>query len=90
MARFRASGRRLTFALVNAHHGLMTDTPARIEEDLAHLTRMVEDLSDVVRAQGLQIDRLNRRLGALVEREAERQVAEGASIPLGDQRPPHW
>lgn len=68
----------------------MPQDNARIEEDLAHLTRMVEDLSDVVRAQGLQIDRLNRRIGALIEREAERQVAEGTSIPLSDQRPPHW
>lgn len=68
----------------------MTQTPPPLEEQIAHLTRMVEDLSDVVRTQGQQIDRLNRRVGALVEREAEREVGEGASVPIADQRPPHW
>ena len=29
-------------------------------------------------------------LGLLLEREAEREVAAGSSIPLADQRPPHW
>ena len=60
-----------------------------LEEGIAHLTRMVEDLSDVVTAQGREITRLQARIGMLMEREAERE-AEGGIIPLADQRPPHW
>ena len=60
-----------------------------LEEGIAHLTRMVEDLSDVVTAQGREITRLQARIGMLMEREAERE-AEGGAIPLADQRPPHW
>ena len=59
------------------------------QESIAHLTRMVEDLSDVVVRQGREIDRLSRRVGLLMEREAERE-AEGGTIPLADQKPPHW
>ena len=60
-----------------------------LEEGIAHLTRMVEDLSDVVTAQGREITRLQARIGMLMEREAERE-AEGGTIALADQRPPHW
>ncbi|WP_068302884.1 SlyX family protein [Pararhodobacter sp. CCB-MM2] len=61
-----------------------------LEERIAHLTRAVEDLSDIVRAQGTQLDRLTYRTGMLMEREAEREAAAGTEIPLADQRPPHW
>lgn len=62
---------------------------ARIEETLAHLLRVSDELSDIVARQTIEIDRLNRRVMALMEREAVREADEGA-IPLGDQRPPHW
>ena len=61
-----------------------------LEEGIAHLTRMVEELSDVVARQEHEIVRLKSRVGMLLEREAEREVADGSSIPLADQRPPHW
>ncbi len=60
-----------------------------LEERIAHLTRMVEDLSDVVTRHQAEIDRLSRRTGLLLEREAERD-ADGGAAPLADQRPPHW
>lgn len=60
-----------------------------LEERIAHLQRTVEDLSDVVTRQGAEIHRLSRRVGLLMEREAEREAADG-TIPLADQRPPHW
>ena len=68
-------------------HG-MTD-PTDIEERIAHLTRAVEDLSDIVTAQGREIEALNRRIGLLLAREAERE-ADAGTVPLADQRPPHW
>ena len=54
------------------------------------LTRTVEDLSDVVVEQTRRIERLERQLGLLMEREAEREVEGGGTIPLADQKPPHW
>lgn len=61
-----------------------------LEERIAHLTRTVEDLSDIVARQADQIDRLVRRTDLLTAREAEREADGGTSIPLADQRPPHW
>ncbi|PAU96837.1 SlyX family protein [Paracoccus salipaludis] len=60
-----------------------------LEERIAHLQRTVEDLSDVVTRQAAEVRALSRRVGLLMEREAEREAAEG-TIPLADQRPPHW
>ena len=63
-----------------------------LEERIAHLTAQVEDLSDVIARQANQIDVLERRVAMLLEREALRE-ADGdrdGSIPLADQRPPHW
>ncbi|MCL7464862.1 SlyX family protein [Phaeovulum sp. NW3] len=68
----------------------MQERIERAEEQIAYLTRMVEDLSDVVARQETEIARLTRRLGLLLEREAEREVDGGGTIPLADQRPPHW
>lgn len=68
----------------------MTDRITELEEEVAHLARVVEDLSEVVAGQAREIDRLRRRLGLLMEREAELEVAEGGTIPLADQKPPHW
>lgn len=62
---------------------------ARLEERVAHLMRSVDELSDVVAKQAVEIERLNRRVGLLMEREAERE-ADGGAIPLADQRPPHY
>ena len=69
----------------------MTDDRAdRIEEQIAHLARAVEDISQLVRAQGDRLDRLERQLARLLDREAEREAEAGGSVLLGDQRPPHW
>jgi len=62
----------------------------RLEEDVAHLTRAVEDLSEVVARQAGEIDRLARRVGMLLERDAEREADAGGSVTLADQKPPHW
>jgi SlyX protein len=66
----------------------MVDVTA-LEERIAHLLRAVDELSDIVAQQAVEVERLSRRVGLLMEREAERE-AEGGGIPLADQRPPHW
>jgi len=63
---------------------------ARLEEQIAHLTRVTDDLSEVVARQEREISRLSRLVGLLTEREAERESAEGGAVPLADQKPPHW
>jgi SlyX protein len=60
-----------------------------LEERIAHLTRAVEDLSDVVARQTGEIDRLTRLVGLLAEREAEREAGAG-DAPPANVRPPHW
>jgi SlyX protein len=61
----------------------------RLEEQIAHLTRVTDDLSEVAARQEREIARLSRLVGLLTDREAERE-AMGGAIPLGDQKPPHW
>ncbi len=61
-----------------------------LEEQIAHLTRTVEELSDVVARQETELALVTRRLAMLMEREATRELDAGGTVPLGDQRPPHW
>ncbi|WP_284263894.1 SlyX family protein [Roseicyclus amphidinii] len=61
-----------------------------LEERIAHLERAVDDLSEVVARQDAEIARLTRRVEMLMQREAEREVDAGGTIPLADQKPPHW
>ncbi|WP_435256736.1 SlyX family protein [Thioclava sp. FR2] len=65
------------------------DRTALLEERIAHLTRAVDDLSDIVTTQSKEIDRLTRLVALLVEREAERE-SQGFDAPAANQRPPHW
>ncbi len=60
------------------------------EELIAHLSRAVDDLSEVVARQAREIDLLTRRVALLLEREAHREADSGTGAPLADQRPPHW
>lgn len=60
-----------------------------LEERIAHLERMVEDLSDVVTSQGQEMTRLTRVVEALRERALAEGEADGGII-LGDERPPHY
>jgi SlyX protein len=69
----------------------MTETSIdRIEEQIAHLVRAVEDLSDLLRAEVARLDRLERQVALLLGREAEREADAGSAVLLSDQRPPHW
>ncbi len=62
----------------------------KLEEQIAHLARTVEDLSDVVARQDTEIALLTRRVQMLLEREATREQDGGGGIVLGDERPPHY
>ena len=61
-----------------------------LEERIAYLERTTDDLSEVVARQDAEIARLTRRVEMLMMREAEREFEQGGTIPLADQKPPHW
>lgn len=67
----------------------MADRQTRTEERIAHLERIVDDLSEVVARQGQALEAAERRLHLLLQREAERAGDEGGAV-FTDQRPPHW
>lgn len=62
----------------------------KLEEKIAHLERQVADMSDEVARHARELARLTRLVELLARREAERETDTGDSIPLADQRPPHW
>lgn len=66
------------------------DTIYPLEEKIAHLTRVVEDMSDIVARQESELALLTNRVRMLMEREASREADAGGSVTIGDQRPPHW
>ncbi|WP_207099579.1 SlyX family protein [Paracoccus shandongensis] len=69
------------------------DTHARfqqLEETLAHLTRVTDELHEVIARQDGEIALLTRRVEMLMRFAAEQQADAEGQIPLADQRPPHW
>lgn len=61
-----------------------------LEEKVAHLERANADLSDEVARHEKELRRLTRIVELLAGREAARESEAEGSIPLADQRPPHW
>lgn len=61
-----------------------------LEELTAHLARTVDELNEVVTRQAGEIDRLTHRVAMLMNRAAEAELAESGTVPLADQKPPHW
>ena len=62
----------------------------RLEEQIAHLTRALDDVSDTVARQDAEIAVLTRRVEMLMRREAERDEGAGGSVTVGNERPPHY
>ncbi|TMV09959.1 SlyX family protein [Ruegeria sediminis] len=61
-----------------------------LEEQIAHLIRTVDELSAVVAGQQDEIDRLERRVQMLMQREAARDQEGSGGVVFGDERPPHY
>ena len=60
------------------------------EEQLAHLTRSVDEMSDIIARQEKELALLTNQVRLLMEREQERQQDAGGHVVLGDERPPHY
>ena len=61
-----------------------------LEEQIAHLTRTVEELSDVVAKQDAEMRRLTGIVDLLAQRARDREADGGGGVILGDERPPHY
>ncbi|MFK7763701.1 MAG: SlyX family protein [Roseobacter sp.] len=61
-----------------------------LEEKIAHLTKTVDELSEVVARQEQEITTLTRRVVMLMQREGERDAHGTGGVVLGDERPPHY
>ena len=61
-----------------------------LEERIAHLTRTVDELNDIVTRQQADLDRLLRHVRLLMEREAQRDAEGTGGVILGDERPPPY
>ena len=66
------------------------DTIDKLEEQISHLMRTVDDLSDVVARQEGEIATLLRRVDMLMRREGERDAQQSGGVVVGDERPPHY
>ncbi|WP_435230970.1 SlyX family protein [Pseudopelagicola sp. nBUS_20] len=62
----------------------------KLEEQIAHLTHTLDELSDVIARQDTEIANLTQRVQMLMQREAAREAEGGGGIFLGDERPPHY
>lgn len=61
-----------------------------LEEQIAHLTRTVEELSDVVAKQDHELRAIAEIVEALAQRNRTREADGSGGIILGDERPPHY
>ncbi len=68
----------------------MTTDLIKLEERIAELSKVTDDLSAVVARQDAEIAVLQRRVQMLMEREAGREAEGGGGVVLGDERPPHY
>lgn len=68
----------------------MADDTTALTEHIAHLSRALDDLSEVVARQDTEIARLTRKVEMLVLREANRDADAPGGVVLGDERPPHY
>lgn len=62
----------------------------KIEERLAHLERLADELNEIVTRQTGEIDVLTRRVQMLMEREAAREADGGGGVVIAGERPPHY
>lgn len=68
----------------------MTDRTTELEEQIAHLSRTVDELSDVVAGQSTEIERLTRRVQMLMERAAEQESGGDGGVVIAGETPPHY
>ena len=66
------------------------ETNSRLTENeakISYLIKDIEDLSDIVAKQSRELEKLNKKVSFLIQKETERD--DISSVVLGD-KPPHW
>ena len=66
----------------NVTNSRLTENEAKI----SYLIKDIEDLSDIVAKQGLELEKINKKISFLIQKVTERDETSG--VVLGDQ-PPH-
>lgn len=66
------------------------DRITELEIQLAHATRLAEELSDIVAEQTKRLDLAERRIQMLMERAAEQEAQSLSGEIVGNQPPPHY
>ena len=56
------------------------------ETKISYLIKDIEDLSDIVAKQGLELEKINKKISFLIQKVTERDEISG--VVLGD-KPPH-
>ena len=67
----------------NSTNSRLTENEAKI----SYLIKDIEDLSDIVAKQSHELEKLNKKVSFLIQKETERDDISG--VVLGD-KPPHW
>ena len=67
----------------NSTNSRLTENEAKI----SYLIKDIEDLSDIVAEQGRELEKLNKQVSFLIQKETERD--DISVVVLGD-KPPHW
>lgn len=68
----------------------MSSEIENLEEKLAHLTKTVDEMSEVVARQDAEIAVLTRRVQMLMQRAAEAEAGEGGGVFIAGEKPPHY
>ena len=76
--------------IAGALRAAYVESMEKLEEQIAYLTRTVEQLTDVIARQDTELVLLKRRVQMLLAREADRESAGSGGVVLGDERPPHY
>ena len=70
-------------SVTNSTSSRLTENEAKI----SYLIKDIEDLSDIVAKQSRELEKLNKKVSFLIQKETERDDISG--VVLGD-KPPHW
>ena len=67
----------------NPTNSRLTENEAKI----SYLIKDIEDLSDIVAKQGRELEKLNKKVSFLIQKETEHDDISGVVL---DDKPPHW